>query len=125
MEPFKQSVLLPGMTCIITKAGTYGDFQGRLVKLVKNFPTYRNVNGKVKVDDFWQTEPPLRGPAGPNGEIRQLKFSPTVLMSVDNTILRAQLTLELREDCKADPRIAGYILGRDAAYNWRQGKDPC
>lgn len=120
LEKARKTTLLPGMTCIVTKQGSYGDFRGRLVKLVKNFPYYETEGNNVVAREFWTTEPPLKGPCGPKAEIRQLKFSPNMLMSVGNTQILNDLIIERREDCKHDPRIAGYILGRDAAYRWRQ-----
>lgn len=119
MEAYRKSPLHPGVRCLIIKSGTYGDFRGREVTLVRNYPQYHDENGTIIFKDYWETSPPLRGPAGPDGAIRRLKFSSDGLMCLQDAQVNMRLVIERREECKSDPRMAYYILGKDAAYNQR------
>lgn len=124
MELFRKAGLFVGAHCLIIRPGTYGNFQGRLVTLVKNHPKFEQKHNNVACHDFWETDPPLKGPAGPNGEIRRLKFSAHILMPLSGYELAKELLLERREECKSDPRMAAYILGKDAAYSWKHLNPP-
>lgn len=111
-QAFNSTPLIPGMRCMIVGDRTHS---GKVIALAARRPTVVNSS----TVNYWSTTPVLRGKDA-NGEEGALKWAPSSLMPLGEPKLHSQLNLERREECKTDPRMAYYILGKDAAYNWKR-----
>jgi hypothetical protein len=86
----------------------HGEHFGKYVTLVKREPTVIN----DKATETWITSPLLYKVLESGISVVHL-WTRGSLMPLYEPRIHSQLVLERREDCKADPRIASYILGRD------------
>lgn len=115
MDKYNKTSLLPGMRCMVIVDHTSGEHFGREVVLSKRHEQGSGV--------FWDTEPQLTRVRS-DGVLVAIGWHEKALMPLDEPKLHGELTLERRTDIKADPRLANYILGKEAGYIWgeRYGK---
>jgi hypothetical protein len=111
MQKYNKTPLIAGMRCLIIASKTKAHL-GREVILVR---TYELNGGRT----YWETSPQLIRIAE-DGERKVVGLTSGCFLALDEPKIHGELTIERREDCKADPRMAGYILGKEAAYNWKQ-----
>ena len=107
MDKYNKTPLIAGMRCMVIRSYLSGKHFGREVVLVEK-------NGA-----YWSTSPQLTRVTA-EGEKIGIGWHETALMPLDEPKLHSQLNLERRADIHADPRMANYILGKEAGYNWGQ-----
>jgi hypothetical protein len=96
---------------MIVVDNTSGEHFGREVVLVKQH--YQDLG------TFWETFPRLTRISA-DGRTVNIGWHEKALMPLDEPKLHGELNLERRKDVRGDPRMANYILGKEAGYNWGQ-----